>query len=233
MQDLERIAVVGAGRLGTALTRALSEAGLHVDGPLGRGEAPARDVGVVVLCVPDAQIAAAAASVPIGPLVGHCSGATGLEPLEPHGAFSLHPLMTIPAGGSVDFRGVPCAVDGDEVAVTLARRLGMRPLRIAPGDRAAYHAAASIASNLLVILEDAAARVGATAGLTRADLLPIVRASVDNWERLGPDALTGPLTRGDAGTIAMHRAALRERTPELVAMYDALVEVAAMRGVGR
>ena len=225
MLTLARVAVVGAGRLGTSLARALRDSGIVVEGPLRRGEVPSRDVTVVLLCVPDAQIAAAAAGIAPGPVVGHCSGATGLQPLGQHRAFSLHPLMTIPAGGLTDFRGAPCAVEGDEVAVTLAERLGMRPIRIAPEDRAAYHVAASMASNFLIILEDAAERLGATVGLGRDDLLPIVRASVDNWARLGADALTGPITRGDVATIARHRAALTERAPDLLPMYDAFVEV--------
>ena len=226
MHTLARVAVVGAGRLGTSLARALRESGLVVEGPLRRGQVPTPDAGVVLLCVPDAQIAVAAAAVPPGPLVGHCSGATGLEALGHHRAFSLHPLMTIPAGGITDFHGAPCAVDGDGVAVTIAERLGMRPIRIAPDDRAAYHAAASMASNFLVVLEEAAARVGATVGLTRDDLLPIVRATVDNWDRLGAEALTGPITRGDATTIARHRGALAERAPDLLPMYDVMVEAA-------
>ncbi len=212
--------------LGTSLARSLREAGVRVDGPLRRGEVPEPEAGVVLLCVPDAQIAAAAASVPPGPLLGHCSGATGLEPLGERRVFSLHPLMTIPAGGDTDFHGVPCAVDGDEVALRLAEVLGMRPIRVAPTDRGAYHTAASMASNFLVVLEDAAERIGATAGLSRADLLPIVRASVENWARLGADALTGPITRGDATTIARHREALTDRAPDLLPMYDAMVEVA-------
>ena len=224
MQNLARVAVVGAGRLGTSLARALSDSGLSVEGPLRRGEVPTPEAMVVLLCVPDSEIAAAAAAVPPGPLVGHCSGATGLEPLGAHRAFSMHPLMTIPAGGATDFHGAPCAVEGDEMGVALAQRLGMRPIRIDPADRAAYHAAASMASNFLIILEDAAERVGRTAGLSREDLLPIVRASVDNWARLGPEALTGPITRGDTGTIAMHRGALSDRAPDLLPLYDAMVQ---------
>ncbi len=226
MRDLERVAVVGAGRLGTALATALSDAGLKVEGPLRRGEVPSRDAGVVLLCVPDREIGSAAASIAPGPLVGHCSGVTTLEPLGSHPGFSLHPLMTIPAGGVASFPGVACAVSGDAVADSLARRLGMRPIAIADDDRAAYHAAACMASNFLVVLEDAAERVGRTAGLTRDDLLPLVRATVENWSRLGPDALTGPVVRGDEATLASHRGALRARAPELLTLYDAMVEVA-------
>jgi predicted short-subunit dehydrogenase-like oxidoreductase (DUF2520 family) len=226
MRDLERVAVVGAGRLGTALAAALSDAGLTVEGPLRRAELPSRDAGVVLLCVPDREIRSAAASVTPGPLVGHCSGVTTLEPLGSHPAFSLHPLLTVPAVGVTSFQGVSCAVSGDPVAETLARRLGMRPIVIADDDRAAYHAAASMASNFLVVLENAAERVGRTAGLTRDDLLPLVRAAVENWGRLGPDALTGPVIRGDEATLALHRAALLARAPELLTLYDTMVEVA-------
>ncbi len=226
MRNLERVAVVGAGRLGTALAAALSDAGLEVEGPLRRGEQPSRTAGVVLLCVPDRAIGSAAAALAPGPLVGHCSGVTTLEPLGGHPKFSLHPLMTVPAEGETSFHGVACAVAGDAVAVSLARRLGMRPITITDDDRAAYHAAACMASNFLVVLEEAAARVGHTAGLTRNDLLPLVRATVENWARLGPDALTGPVARGDASTVALHREALLTRAPELLTMYDTMVEVA-------
>ena len=85
-----------------------------------------------------------------------------------------------------------------DLARRLAQRLGMRPIEIAPGDRTAYHAAASIASNFLVTLEAAAERLAATVGMERADLVALVRATVENWARLGAErALTGPVARGD------------------------------------
>src|SRR3954462_11004935 len=96
--DSSPLAIVGAGRLGTALAAALRSAGVPVDGPLGRGVEGSGPAGAVLLCVPEAEIAAAAAAVAPGWLVGHCSGATGLAPHAPHEAFSLHPLMTAPAG---------------------------------------------------------------------------------------------------------------------------------------
>ena len=89
--------VVGAGRMGSALATALREAGIEVAGPLRRGERCPQATDCVLLCVGDAQIGKAARDVTPGPLVGHVSGATTLLPLAPHEAFSLHPLMTVPA----------------------------------------------------------------------------------------------------------------------------------------
>lgn len=231
MRELDSIAVVGAGRLGTALAVALRDAGFEVDGPLGRGADPRADV--VLLCVPDAEIASAAASLTPrdGVLVGHCSGATGLEPLAGHEGFALHPLMTVPAGAPPSvLAGAGCAVDGATpralaAAEGLAGRLGMRATRVADEDRAAYHAAASIASNFLVTLEGAAERLAATAGVERALLAPLVRAAVENWAQLGAEAaLTGPIARGDEPTVARQRAAVAERAPELLALFDALAD---------
>ena len=230
MRELDSIAVVGAGRLGSALAGALRAAGLAVTGPLGR-EPDVSGATLVLLCVPDGEIAAAAASIPAAPLLGHCSGATTLEPLSGHEAFSLHPLMTVPAGSPPEaFQGASAAVDGSTpralaAAEALAQRVGMRPMRVAPEDRAAYHAAASIASNFVVTLEAAAERLAATAGVDRAALAPLVRAAVETWAQLGPErALTGPIARGDEGTVARQRAAVLERTPELAPLFDALVE---------
>ncbi|HWV85241.1 MAG TPA: DUF2520 domain-containing protein [Capillimicrobium sp.] len=223
-----RHAVVGRGRLGTALTAALRAAGLTVDGPLGR-EPDLGGADVVILAVPDGEIAAAAAAVPPGPLVGHCSGATTLAPLAPHEAFSLHPLMTISPEGA-DFSGASAAVAGstdraEAVAAALARALGMRPLEVVDEDRGAYHAAASIAANFLVTLEAAAERLAATAGVDREALAPLVRAALENWIELGGRrALTGPIARGDHETVARQRAAIAERTPDLLPLFDALAD---------
>lgn len=222
----DRVAVVGHGRLGTALASALAAAGTDVVGPLGRGADP-RDAAVVLLCVPDAEIPAAAAAVTPGPLVGHCSGATGLDALAPHEAFGLHPLMTVPVHGAV-FAGASCAVAGTTdralaAAHVLADRLEMRPFTIDDADRAAYHAAASIASNFLLAVEHAAERLATSAGADRSLLVPLVRATVENWAATGAhDALTGPIARGDTATVARQREAVAERTPDLLPLFDAL-----------
>jgi predicted short-subunit dehydrogenase-like oxidoreductase (DUF2520 family) len=230
VRELDSIAVVGAGRLGTTLAAALRAAGLNAAGPLGRAP-DLTGAGLVLLCVPDGEIGAAASRIARGPLVGHCSGATTLAPLGGHEALGLHPLMTVPAGSPPEIlRGAAAAVDGSTpralaAAEALATAVGMRPMRVAPEDRAAYHAAASIASNFLVTLEAAAERLAATAGVDRAALAPLVRAAVDTWAELGPErALTGPIARGDEGTVARQREAVLDRTPELAPLFDALVE---------
>jgi predicted short-subunit dehydrogenase-like oxidoreductase (DUF2520 family) len=223
------IAIVGAGRLGTALAAALGAAGIEVDGPLGRDEPIISESVAVLLCVPDAEIRAAAAELAPERLVGHCSAATTLAALAPHEAFSLHPLMTVTPAGA-DFAGATAVIAGAtpralQAAGALARTLGMQPLQIDDADRAAYHAAASIASNFLVVVEDLAERLARTAGLDREPLVALVRASAANWAALGAeDALTGPVARGDEETVARQRTAVAERAPEDLELFDALVD---------
>jgi predicted short-subunit dehydrogenase-like oxidoreductase (DUF2520 family) len=230
-----RLAVIGRGRLGAALAPALRNAGYEVQGPLGR-DADAREADAVLLCVPDGEISAAATAVAPGRLVGHCSGATGLEPLAPHERFSLHPLMTVTPEGA-RFAGAGAAIAGStpralSLARELAGALGLRAVQIAEEDRAAYHAAGSIASNFLVTIEAAAERIAATAGLDRELLLPLVRASVENWGRSGAErALTGPVARGDEATIERQRAAIEARAGDLLPLFDALVD--ATRALAR
>ncbi|HEY1539222.1 MAG TPA: DUF2520 domain-containing protein [Solirubrobacteraceae bacterium] len=264
-----RVAIVGAGRLGNALALALAAAGIDVAGPLGREDTPPRGVDAVLLCVPDDQIAIAAASlsprspsatagaVPRtslrpsraapqpaaaasgattaspspsgrpGPLVGHCSAATTLAALHPHEAFSLHPLMTATDRGAT-FAGATAAIAGSTpralaFAGELASALGMYPVRVADDDRAAYHAAASIASNFLVTLQGVAERLAATAGIDREQLVALVRASVENWAAVGgPAALTGPIARGDEHTVRLQRGAVADRAPQDLELFDAL-----------
>ena len=99
----------------------------------------------------------------------------------------------------------------------------MRPFAVADADRGIYHAAASMASNYLVTIEGAAERLGAIAGVDRDMLVPLVRAAVENWARLGArGALTGPIARGDHETAARQRAAVASRAPELIDLWDAL-----------
>ena len=224
-----RVAVVGGGRLGTALSAALRGAGWEVEGPLGRGVDPRADL--VLLCVPDSQIALAAAAIAPrdGLLVGHCSGATTLGVLAPHEALGLHPLMTVPASGGTVFDGATAAVAGTTAralgaAGALARSLGMSPVEVDDDARPAYHAAASVASNFLLALEDLAERLASSAGVPRERLVPMVRATVDNWAEQGAArVLTGPVARGDRATVARQRAAVERVSPDDLDLFDAMV----------
>ena len=115
------------------------------------------------------------------------------------------------------------------------RPSGCAPVEVLEPDRAAYHAAASIASNFLITLEAAAEQLAADAGVDRELLVPLVRATVENWAALGADrALTGPVARGDEQTVAAQRAAVAERAPDLLALFDVLVtKPAPSRAIGR
>jgi predicted short-subunit dehydrogenase-like oxidoreductase (DUF2520 family) len=175
------------------------------------------------------------------------------------GVFGWHPLQTFagsegaagaapadgdpggagPAGGDASdpadlFAGAGCAIAGStraalEFAERLAGGLGMTAFEIDDSGRAAYHAAASMASNFLLALKAAAEEVAGGAGLepeeARALLLPLIRQTVENHAAVGPErALTGPVARGDEETVAAQRAAVAETAPHLLALFDELVE---------
>ena len=226
--------------MGKALAAALRAAGMPVRGPLGRG-ANASGAAIVLLCVPDREIASASSALARGPLVGHVSASADLALLEPHERFFLHPLLSV-VGGGAGFAGATCAVDGSTekalgVARALALRLGMHARVIPPEQRALYHAAASMASNFLITLEAAAERLAREVGLERAALVPLVRATVDQWAALGGRAaLTGPIVRGDEETVARQRGAVADAAPEMIALWDALAaatrHLAAARSPG-
>src|SRR4051812_19712159 len=230
--EVPACAVVGAGRLGTVLAMALGAPALR------RGEAiPAVDV--VLLCVPDGQIESAAQQVPDGPLLGHCSGATGLDVFGGREGFSLHPLMSVPTGSDPSvLRGAGAAVDATSeralsIARALAEKLGMNATRVEPEDRVAYHAAGAMAANFLVALEACAERLAKTAGISRQQLAPLVLATARQWAEMGPEAaLTGPIVRGDEVTVARHRQGVAQRGPGPPAPWGG-VGAATPPGAGR
>jgi predicted short-subunit dehydrogenase-like oxidoreductase (DUF2520 family) len=259
MRELERdslpsiddapLAVIGRGRAGGSLARAAELAGMEVRraGRENATEAIA-GAGAALLCVPDESIAEACAAVAAPgppPLIGHVSGATTLAALAAASergvrTFSLHPLQTF-ADDETSVQGTPCAIAGSDpealaFARSLAERLGMLPFEVDEERRAAYHAAAAIASNLLVALEESAAKLLERAGVAdpRELLAPLVLRTAANWAERGPEALTGPVARGDTETLERHRAALAELAPELEPLYEALSERAmALASAGR
>lgn len=227
-----RVRIVGRGRAGRSLAGALAEVdGWHVVDLVGRdgnGAEAASGVDLVVVATPDSSIAHVAGAIEPVPqvVVMHLAGSLGLDVLAPHERrASLHPLVALPSpdvGARRLLSGATFAVAGDPVAAELARALGGRIVEVADEDRAAYHAAACIASNHLVALLGQAERVAAGAGVPLGAYLDLVRSTVDNVAELGPArAITGPAARGDDATLARHRAAL---DPAELGAYDAMVD---------
>ena len=219
---ISTVRVVGTGRAGGAIAARLAERGLAVSS----GREPLADADLVLLAVPDSAIAGVAQEVPIGPWLAHVSGATPLSALEPHvRRFSVHPLQTLSRE-----RG-PEQLDGAWAAVTaetdeartaarwLANTLGLHTFDLADADKPLYHAGAAMASNFLVTLHAAAARLLEETGAPAEALVPLMTRTIENGF-----VLTGPIARGDWSTVEAHLAALEERAPDLVPLYRALAE---------
>lgn len=233
-----RLRVIGPGRAGRSLAVALERAGWDVVGFLGRGDpvAGALDgTDLLVVATPDAAIVDVAASVAPDDraVIAHLAGSRGLDALSPHRQVAaLHPLVALPSaavGAGRLTAGAWFAVAGDTLAgEPLARRvvgdLGGRWFAVADADRAAYHAAAALASNHLVALFGQVERVAGTIGVPAEAYLDLARATLDNLAVLGAaGALTGPVARGDWETVARHLAALEPREREA---YRALAAAA-------
>lgn len=233
--------VIGRGRAGGSLAIALDRAGWRVEPSLGRGDdlaAAARGVDLLVVATPDRVIAEVAAAVEPSPatVVAHLAGSLGIDVLATHPRrAALHPLVALPSAdlGAVRLAaGAAFAVAGDPPSATdlvtdVVADLGGRWFAVADADRAAYHAAAVIASNHLVALLGQVERVAAAARVPLDVYLDLARATVGDVAALGPAAaLTGPAARGDWATIAGHRAALAAIDPSELVAYDAMVAAA-------
>jgi predicted short-subunit dehydrogenase-like oxidoreductase (DUF2520 family) len=216
-----RIAVLGRGRVGTAIAARLDERRLLHDRTL-----PLETADLVVLCVPDAAIADVAASVPPGLWIAHVSGATPLAALHPHtNRFGVHPLQTFTrARGAEQLDDAWAAVTAELPLARAAGRwfaaaLGLRVFDLDEDQRALYHAGAVIASNYLVTLYRAAARALTAAGAPPEALVPLMLRTIENGFQL-----TGPIARGDWATVDAHIDALERAVPDLVPMYRVLAE---------
>ena len=219
---ISTVRVVGTGRAGGAIAARLAERGL----PVSTGREPLADADLVLLAVPDAAIAEVAQRVPIGPWLAHVSGATSLTALDPHTRrFSVHPLQTLTRDrGAEQLDGAWAAVtaeneDARVAAHWLAETLGLRPFDLADADKPLYHAGAAMASNFLVTLHAAAARLLEESHAPPEALVPLMTRTIENGF-----VLTGPIARGDWSTVEAHLTALEERAPDLVPLYRALAE---------
>jgi predicted short-subunit dehydrogenase-like oxidoreductase (DUF2520 family) len=198
---------------------------------------------LVVLAVPDDTLAGLVAGLAetgawrAGQLTFHTSGAHGLAVLAPAAragvlALALHPAMTF-SGAPEDadrLAGAPFGVtsrpEHRPVAETLVLEMGGEPFFVAEEDRRLYHAALVTGANHLVTLVAEAADLLRTAGIDEPArvLAPLLTAALDNGLRRGDRGLTGPVSRGDVGTVHDHLETLTERAPETVAAYVAMAQ---------
>lgn len=197
--------------------------------PILAVEEVVRRAELVVLAVPDDQLAPLAAGlaavdvVPGGQVFLHVSGAHGIQVLAPlaergSAVAALHPAMTF-TGTAADLPrlvGCPVAITAhgsvEAVAQALVLEIGAQPVTIAEADRALYHAAMSHGANHLVVLVSQARQLLAQLGVEDpgALLRHLLTAALDESLRHGAAALTGPVRRGDAGTVSAHLEALAE-----------------------
>jgi predicted short-subunit dehydrogenase-like oxidoreductase (DUF2520 family) len=215
-----------------------------VSGARGFAEATALldDVELVILAVPDDALPGLAAELRLygGQAMVHTSGSLGAEVLEPARAAgtqvgSFHPLVAFAdtERAVAALRGATVAIEADDQLASLlaemAEALGATAVRLAPGSKAAYHAAAMLAAGGFVALLDAIAELGRVAGLDEPGALAIygglAEQTLGNARALGiARALTGPMVRGDVGTIRRHLEALEQHAPDVVPLYRAIAD---------
>jgi predicted short-subunit dehydrogenase-like oxidoreductase (DUF2520 family) len=200
------------------------------------------EVELIIIAVPDDAIADVAGGLRMysGQAMVHTSGLLEADVLQPAMAAgtqigSFHPLVAFAdlERAVAALHGATIAIEGDDqLAALLARMaeaIGGLPVRLAPGAKAAYHAAAVLAAGGFVAMLDAIAELGRVAGLDEAGALaiygPLIEQTLGNARALGIQAaLTGPMTRGDRGTLDAHLAALRRYAPDVVPLYIAAAE---------
>ena len=264
-----KVGVVGPGRAGAALARALAGAG-HVITATTAISARSREraakyfpgadiidpaavcarADLILLTVPDDELPALVAGLantgaPLrGRLLAHASGAHGIRTLDPatrEGALplALHPVMTFTGrDDDVDrIKGVSFGVTAPEpirpAAEALVIEMGGEPVFIEEENRALYHAALAFGANYLVTLTSQAADLLRQAGADEPNrmLAPLLSAALDNALRFGDNGLTGPVARGDDGTVSRHVRAISDTDPRARNAYLALARLTADRAM--
>lgn len=259
-----RIAVIGAGKVGSALAIALQNAGHLVMGVASRTQSAAetlaarvgaakagikikqavRQAEVILITTPDRQIAVVVEAllkedaIRSGQFVFHACGSQSAETLaavRDAGAIigSMHPLQAFSTieGAVQSIPGTYFAIDGDAAAIAAAKQMivdiGGQSFVIPSAQRALYHAAACMASNYTVAVIHSAVQMFKALGITETEaiaaLSPIMRGTFANIVRAGTvNALTGPIVRGDVGTIEKHLAQIAELSPKESTIYAQL-----------
>lgn len=195
---------------------------------------------IVFITTPDDVIPRIAAQVKwhSGQSVAHCSGADSLDILEPAtitgaraGAF--HPLQTFASINHAmeNIPGSTFAIEAEEPLLSTLKEMALalngRSIELKPGDKVLYHAAAVFACNYLVTLVKMGTDLWQTFDVSSDEatqaMLPLLRGTINNLDNIGlPNCLTGPIARGDLGTIKKHLAALETRAPALLPSYREL-----------
>ncbi len=264
------IALIGVGRVGTAICKRLHLAGYSIEKVISRDRdraiaacnfigcatsaadikpATAATAQIILLAVPDDQIGPLAQQLQTDVELStqttlvHFSGLHSAAIMQHNKAeamlLSLHPLLPF-ADNQIAFKKLvqcPCAVESNNPSALatgerLVTAIDAIPFTIASNKKPLYHAAACIASNYLVTLLDSAQQLLNQCGIedkqTTPLLLPLVKASLDNMQQLGTEqGLTGPIVRGDLGTVANHIEALSKDAPQLLPIYQILGEMTA------
>ncbi|MEX0768642.1 MAG: Rossmann-like and DUF2520 domain-containing protein [Microthrixaceae bacterium] len=230
----DRVRIIGAGRSGGSFALALGQAGWKVDlvthqqfdadeTATGVRRVTAAEFDLVLICVPDSDVAivAAALTVDEAVVVAHCAGSLGLEVLgSAVRSGSVHPLVALADAelGAAALQGAWFALSGDPFVTRVATALRGRTIKVAEEDRVSYHAAAVLASNHLVALLAQVESIADELELPLEAFLSLSRVTLNNVSELGPAAaLTGPVARGDWSTVLRHLQQLpqQERQPYL------------------
>lgn len=258
------IALIGPGRVGSAVAKRLHDAGYPLAAIISRDLARAKDAArfisceqriasidlnnarqgdVILLAIPDDQIDRMAKKLQEEILLQekstliHFSGLKPAESMKVEGSkaisISIHPLLSFADRNIAAERltDCPCAIEGEKPGLPLAEELvaamGGRPFHLPSEAKAIYHAAACIASNYLVSLTACARDLLSHCGFDKQQamelLLPLHQATSGNLSHLPPEeALTGPIVRGDSGTVERHLIALGDQSPQSLALYRCL-----------
>ncbi|HVH48198.1 MAG TPA: DUF2520 domain-containing protein [Labilithrix sp.] len=239
-----KVFILGAGKVGRALAAALRKQGISVTlRPARKGVPTARiDASIIILALRERQLGPVAADlatsgvVPRNAVVVHNAGALPAEALDSlrgvcAGIAQMHPMISFASlksfptltRGNVHVKGEPIA---EQRARALAKKLGMTPRTFQKLDTVGYHAAAGLVANGAAALAAIGVELLAVSGVPRAEapkmLGPLLRSVAENVEHLGfPEALTGPVRRGDAGAIEKQLALLADRLPEALPLFIA------------
>ncbi len=237
--NIEKITIIGPGRLGTALHSVFQNAGYAVS-VLGKNLEAHAFEGITFLTVPDREIIGVSKKLATSGIsfdekvVAHCSGVLSseiLNSLAEKGALTacFHPLKAVSAT-TRSFKGTFFDLEGREEAVIhlehLVQKIGAKSIRVTPEEKMLLHISAVMASNYTVTLSDLALRISANNKISERELLdallPLMESSIENLQELNPaEALTGPISRGDIQTVQKHLKLLQDK-PDLLSIYKHL-----------